>query len=95
MSKAQGLTINGAVLQMCRTRILETTVADAAKRAGVDPSLWSKWELGARRISPENLELVTDLIGLDDPAPLLASTALEAEAEAERRRIRRNKPVAA
>lgn len=93
MSKAQGLTVNGAVLRMCRLRILKTSIADAAERAGVDPSLWSKWELGARRISPENLELVNDLIGLDDPAPLLTSTAIAAEEEAERRRLRRNKPA--
>lgn len=90
MSKPRGHTINGPVLRCLRLKVLNASIAEAAPRIGKTPSMWSKWELGGRRISDENLELLVDLFDLESTAPLLASTAFEAEAEAERQRERRN-----
>lgn len=94
--KQRGHTINGPVLALCRKHLLDgATIAKAAKSIDVTPALWSQWEGGGRRISDEKLALVVDLLGLESAAPILASTALAAEEEAERQRNRRNKPVAA
>lgn len=91
--KQRGATINGPVLRLMRERLLPVegrpTIAKAARLIDVTPQVWSQWELGGRRISPDSLARLADLFGLDDPSPLLASAALEAEAEAERQRIRR------
>ena len=95
MSKQRGQTINGAVLRLCREKLLKANIATASKRLGVTASVWSKWELGGRRISDENLELLVDLFGLDDATPLLAQTAFAAEEEAERNRLRRTTGAAA
>lgn len=93
MAKPQGLTINGPVLQFARERVLDLSVAEAARRVDVTPSMWSKWENGTRRISSGNLQLICDLLELDDPTPLLASAAYAAEAEVERNRARRNRTL--
>lgn len=93
--KARGEIINGPVLRVFRQKLLKTTTAQAAALIGVSHGLWSQWELGGRGISDVNLSLLVDLFGLESPAPLLASTAHEAEVEAERQRARRTKAGAA
>lgn len=93
--KQRGHTVNGPVLRFCRERLLadrlggKPTIAKASALIDVTPALWSQWELGGRRISNEKLALLVDLFDLSEPAPLLASTAIAAEAEAERQRVRR------
>jgi hypothetical protein len=94
--KERGRIVNGQVLRLCRERLLGETIegkpsiVKAAKLIGVTPQLWSLWELGGRGISEDNLSLLVDLFRLPGPQVLLASTAQDAETEAERQRTRRN-----
>ena len=89
VSKPRGQTINGPVLRVLREKVLKIDITKAAALIDVSPAIWSKWELGGRRISDESLERLVDVFQLDGPAPLLASTAFDAELEAERQRVRR------
>ena len=93
--KARGEIINGPVLRVFRKKLLKKTTAESAALIGVSHGLWSQWELGGRGISDVNLSLLVSLFELESPAPLLVSTAHEAEVEAERQRVRRTKSGAA
>lgn len=93
--KPQGQPINGPVLRAFRTRMLQLSVTEAASRIDVSHGLWSQWENGGRGISPQKLESLRLLFGLEDARPLLAQTAEDSIKELERQRQRRNKQGAA
>lgn len=92
--KQRGHILNGPVVRALRI-IAGLSVRDAAAQLGVSAPTWSQWESGKRGVADRHLADMAALLGLDEPAPLLAATASEAFAEAERQRQRRNRPVAA
>lgn len=91
--KQRGHILNGPVVRAIRI-LNGLSVRSAAAALGVSAPTWSQYESGKRGVAHDRLEAMATLLGLDDPAPLLASTATEAMDEAERQRLRRTKAAA-
>lgn len=87
--KQRGTIVNGPALRAVRIA-KGWTVREAAKNAGISGPLWSQLESGTRGASEESFTAIVRALGLDDPAAIKAATAIEAFAEAERARDRRN-----
>jgi len=96
----RGHTINGPVLRALIAVKADSspegfTATDLARAIGVSKPTITNWIKGARAIDADNLAKLVRVFGIEDSRALVTSTISEVEAEAERQRARRNKPVAA
>jgi transcriptional regulator with XRE-family HTH domain len=65
------MQLHGPTLRAIRKATGDLTASEAARSVGVSQPTWSNWERGTRNATARNIAAICELLGLDDPSPLV------------------------